>query len=208
MTHLLIDDVALLKPEIGELDPDPSDAKKAYRRFYIRAVFALVEAFVEQHRRLLVDLCDAGMITLTPKKLTALREISEVTLPDVTFSIVARRESNFRSTRTTGLRHSVHERDPALFRGIARLSAQKRAPRASGSVPVRRPLPDTASRTCAGGHVAPDHECRSRRCNGATSARRPSRQDGRRIRGHRAALGGKRSPPQHRPVLSRRRSRP
>ncbi len=84
MTHLLIDDVALLKPMVGELDPDPSDAMKAHRRFYIRAIFALVEAFVEQHRRLLLDLCEAGTITLAPKQLMTLREIREIRLPDGT----------------------------------------------------------------------------------------------------------------------------
>ena len=53
MTHLLIDDVKLLKPKLGELNPNVTDEEKANRRFYIRAVFALVEAFVAQHRRLL-----------------------------------------------------------------------------------------------------------------------------------------------------------
>jgi hypothetical protein len=82
MTRLLIYDVALLRPEVGALDPNPTDAHKANRRFYIRAVFALVEAFVEQHRRLLLDLCDAGMITLEAKPLNTLRQIKEVLNPD------------------------------------------------------------------------------------------------------------------------------
>lgn len=47
MTRLLIDDVNLLRPKLGEGNPDPSDEEKANRRFYVRAVFALVEAFVE-----------------------------------------------------------------------------------------------------------------------------------------------------------------
>src|ERR1035437_10144113 len=60
MTHVLIDDVNLLRPKLGEGNPDPSNEEKANRRFYVRAVFALVEAFVEQHRRLLVHLCEFG----------------------------------------------------------------------------------------------------------------------------------------------------
>jgi hypothetical protein len=67
MTRLLIDDVRLLRPKIGEGNPDPSDDEKAYRRFYVRAVFALVEAFVEQHRRLVIYLCEAGKIELSEK---------------------------------------------------------------------------------------------------------------------------------------------
>jgi hypothetical protein len=82
MTHLVIDDVGRLQQEVGAGDPDPSDAHKANRRFYIRAVFALIEAFAEQHRRLLLDLADANKVTIKPKALTVLREIREVTLPD------------------------------------------------------------------------------------------------------------------------------
>ena len=52
MTRLLIDDVGLLRPLVGEGEDDPSAGRKAYRRCYVRAVFALVEALVEQHRRL------------------------------------------------------------------------------------------------------------------------------------------------------------
>ena len=84
MTRLLIDDVAILRNELGEQNPDPSSAQKANRRFYLRAVFALVEAFVEQHRRLLVELCNAHVITLPEKKLQRLREIKEVLNPDGT----------------------------------------------------------------------------------------------------------------------------
>ena len=84
MTRLLIDDVALLKPKIGELNPDVTDEEKAHRRFYIRAVFALVEAFVEQHRRLLLQLCDANVIALDEKTRQRLREIKEVFREDGT----------------------------------------------------------------------------------------------------------------------------
>ncbi len=78
MTRLLIDDVNLLRPKIGERKPDPSDEEKAYRRFYVRAVFALVEAFVEQHRRLVIHLSEAGKIGLTQNKLNRLREIKQI----------------------------------------------------------------------------------------------------------------------------------
>jgi hypothetical protein len=70
--------VNVLRPKIGEGNPDPSDAEKANRRFYVRAVFALVEAFVEQHRRLLVHLCEFGKITLPENRLHKLREIKKI----------------------------------------------------------------------------------------------------------------------------------
>jgi uncharacterized protein YjhX (UPF0386 family) len=84
MTHLLIDEVNLLKPKVGELNPNVSDEEKANRRFYIRAVFALVEAFVEQHRRLLLELCECHKIELTEKTRKKLREIKEVFRDDGT----------------------------------------------------------------------------------------------------------------------------
>jgi len=82
MTRLLIDDVRRLKRRLGVGNPDPSPALKTNRRFYIRAVFALVEAFVEQHRRLLVELAQHGMIVLPAKKLQRLREMKPVLLDD------------------------------------------------------------------------------------------------------------------------------
>lgn len=78
MTRLLIDDVKILRPKIGEGNPDPSDDEKACRRFYVRAVFALVEAFVEQHRRLMIHLCEAGKIELSENKLNQLRQIKRI----------------------------------------------------------------------------------------------------------------------------------
>src|SRR2546427_323512 len=82
MTHLLIDDVKLLRDKVGARKPDATEEENANRRFYIRAVFALIEAFVEQHRRLLLDLCDIGKITLAEKTRSKLREIKEVSLAD------------------------------------------------------------------------------------------------------------------------------
>jgi hypothetical protein len=76
--------VALLKPLVGEREPDPSSEQNAHRLFYIRAVFVLVEAFAEQHRRLLIELADTGVIAIPEKKLMALREIREVLSDDGT----------------------------------------------------------------------------------------------------------------------------
>jgi hypothetical protein len=78
MTRLLIDGVSRLGAKIGEGNPDPSHDENAYRRFYVRAVFALVAAFVEQHRRLVVHLCEAGKINLRGNKLRQLRETREI----------------------------------------------------------------------------------------------------------------------------------
>jgi len=82
MTRLLIDDVLVLRPVLGEREPDHCAVVKTYRRFYVRAVFALVEAFVEQHRRLLVELAQAGIITIPEKTLLRLREIKAVLQDD------------------------------------------------------------------------------------------------------------------------------
>ena len=83
-THLLIDDVKLLKPKVGELKPNVTDEEEANRRFYIRAVFALVEAFVEQHRRLLLELCECSKIELREKTRRKLQEIKEIFREDGT----------------------------------------------------------------------------------------------------------------------------
>ena len=92
MTRLLIDDVKMLRPKIGEGNPDPSDDAKAYRRFYVRAVFALVEAFVEQHRRLVIHLCEAGKIALSENKLSQLRQTKRILDPG---GAVVRDEPNY-----------------------------------------------------------------------------------------------------------------
>jgi hypothetical protein len=92
MTHLLIDDVKMLRPKVGEGNPDPSGDEKAHRRFYVRAVFALVEAFVEQHRHLLVHLCEAGKIELSENRLSQLRQIKRIL---DTGGAVVREEPNY-----------------------------------------------------------------------------------------------------------------
>jgi hypothetical protein len=84
MTRLLIDDLTLLRPLVGLGNPDPTPEEKTYRRFYARAVFALVEAFAEQHRRLLLDLCGIGAIILPEKKFQKLAEIRQVFKKDGT----------------------------------------------------------------------------------------------------------------------------
>jgi hypothetical protein len=75
MTHILIDDVARLKPLVGDQHPDPSEEEITYRRCYVRAVFALIEAFAEQHRRLLVQLAQGNALHLPEETLTELRQI-------------------------------------------------------------------------------------------------------------------------------------
>jgi hypothetical protein len=63
MTRVLTEDVDRLLPLAGE-DVAISNDEEANRRFYIRAVFALVEAVVEQHKRLLLDLAERSAISL------------------------------------------------------------------------------------------------------------------------------------------------
>jgi hypothetical protein len=92
MTRLLIDDVKKLRPKVGEGSPDPSDDEKAYRRFYVRAVFALVEAFVEQHRRLVIHLCRAGKMRLSEHKLNQLQQTKRILDAG---GVVVREESNY-----------------------------------------------------------------------------------------------------------------
>jgi hypothetical protein len=66
MTRILEADVQRLSPRLGErsIQVAVSVAQEANRRFYVRAVFALVEAVVEQHKRLLLDLAERGAVTL------------------------------------------------------------------------------------------------------------------------------------------------
>lgn len=73
MTRVLAGDVDRLRPLVGE-DVAISNDEDANRRFYVRAVFALVEAVVEQHKRLLLDLADRGAVTLAPGVREALSE--------------------------------------------------------------------------------------------------------------------------------------
>jgi hypothetical protein len=63
MTRVLTEDLNRLRQLVGE-DVPISGAEEANRRFYVRAVFALVEAVVEQHKQLLLDLADRGAVVL------------------------------------------------------------------------------------------------------------------------------------------------
>jgi hypothetical protein len=56
VTRVLTADVEQLHPLLGDrsVAAAVSTDEEANRRFYIRAIFALIEALVEQHKRLLV----------------------------------------------------------------------------------------------------------------------------------------------------------
>jgi hypothetical protein len=73
MTRVLTEDVDRLRPLTGE-DVTISNDEEANRRFYVRAVFALVEAVLEQHKRLLLDLAERGTIALPAGVRQALSE--------------------------------------------------------------------------------------------------------------------------------------
>ena len=73
MTRVLTQDVERLRPLVGA-DVAISDGEEANRRFYVRAVFALVEAVVEQHKRLLLDLAEGSRISLAVAVREALSE--------------------------------------------------------------------------------------------------------------------------------------
>src|SRR5579864_8322422 len=68
MTRILSRDVELLQLHLGErvISAGVTNLEEANRRFYVRAVFALIEAVVEQHKRLLLDLAERGAIMLAP----------------------------------------------------------------------------------------------------------------------------------------------
>lgn len=76
MTRILTADVAMLRPLLGErsIQTAETDTEKTNRRFYVRAVFALIEAVVEQHKRLLLELSNGGAITLAEGIFQALSE--------------------------------------------------------------------------------------------------------------------------------------
>ena len=68
MVKILASDVEYLSQRIGErsIQVDISKNEKSNRRFYIRAIFSLIEAVVEQYKRLLLDLEDRNIISLDP----------------------------------------------------------------------------------------------------------------------------------------------
>ena len=76
MTRVLTGDVDRLRPLLGErsIQAAVSDDEEANRRFIVRAIFALIEAVVEQHKRLLLDLAERDAITLAAGVREALSE--------------------------------------------------------------------------------------------------------------------------------------
>lgn len=76
ITHVLVGDVDRLCDTLSSrtnLD-EPSETEYGARRGYVRAIFALVEATVEQHKQLLLDLETRHAITLDPTTQAALLE--------------------------------------------------------------------------------------------------------------------------------------
>ena len=58
-------DVSRLKNQLGPPAPaDPFSEAAGIRRLFVRAVFALIEAVVEQHKLLLLDLAECAVISL------------------------------------------------------------------------------------------------------------------------------------------------
>jgi hypothetical protein len=67
MVSVLTNDVEFLRPRLGvrSIAAETTEEEAGNRRFYVRATFALIEAVVEQHGRLLLDLHKHGAITLS-----------------------------------------------------------------------------------------------------------------------------------------------
>jgi len=80
MTHLLIDDVKLLKPKVGELKPNVTDEEEANRRFYIRAVLLPLK----RSSRSIEDCCECSKIELREKTRRKLQEDQRVFREDGT----------------------------------------------------------------------------------------------------------------------------
>ena len=66
MARVLTEDVERLRPRLGSRNPQDAvcDEEEMSRRLYVRAIFARIEALVEQHKRLLLHLTKANVITL------------------------------------------------------------------------------------------------------------------------------------------------
>ena len=66
MTRVLIGDVERLRPQLGSrsIQDDKTIEQEGARRAYVRAVFALIEATVAQHKRLLLDLASRQAVAL------------------------------------------------------------------------------------------------------------------------------------------------
>jgi len=66
MTRTLIDDVNSIKSRLGSraITDEKTKREETNRRFYVRAIFALIEAVVEQHKQLLLQLKEENIINL------------------------------------------------------------------------------------------------------------------------------------------------
>jgi hypothetical protein len=73
---VLYGDVERLRPVLGSrsISDAVSEEEYGYRRAYVREIFALVEAIVEQHKLLLLDLTRHEFIKLDPLTVSALSE--------------------------------------------------------------------------------------------------------------------------------------
>lgn len=76
MTRVLGADVDRLRRRLGKrsIQAATTAAQEGARRAYVRGVFALIEAVVEQHKRLLLELASHGFVRLQPEVTQALLE--------------------------------------------------------------------------------------------------------------------------------------
>ena len=75
VTRVLSKDVQFYREQCNRTEPQEIDSlASANHRAYVRAVFALIEALIEQHKGLLLDLHDSGVVAVDPKLVDRLRE--------------------------------------------------------------------------------------------------------------------------------------
>lgn len=76
MVRILAADVQRLAKEVGDrsIAAEVTDDQACARRSYVRAVFALIEAIVEQHKRLLLELSEHNFVQLSPGVAYVLKE--------------------------------------------------------------------------------------------------------------------------------------
>ena len=76
MTRVLTAHAKRLATGVGDrsVQAEITEEHAGTRRVYVRAVFSFVEAIVEQHKRLLLDLASNGYVTLNPAVREALAE--------------------------------------------------------------------------------------------------------------------------------------
>ena len=76
MARVLTADVELLRARLGSRDIqiEVTEEEETARRVYVRSIFALIEALVEQHKRLVLHLANRHVVTLLPGVHDALSE--------------------------------------------------------------------------------------------------------------------------------------